>query len=392
MRDGQQASKDLLASRLSLVKSVGSRLTYATRSLRRAPLLQQGTINLIKSNRRDGMSFYGDLVELSLRNAQSAVQVLGFDEQSAPKEPIGSLGAATVVSVTPGHIPMSQIQYWRAFSRHIRSAAVFMWDVDVIPARFSFGLKFTDEAWTASSMGAEYLSAAISQPVAYFPAPILAPEPRTRGIFRERLGLGDKFVVAYQFDIGSSARRKNPAAAIAIYRAAFPKDTGDTHLLLKCARADESSDEWKSLIDAKSSRTDITLVNEFWERELVKDMFVDIDCYLSPHRSEGYGLTVAEAVANGVYVIATAHGGPVDFMAADSCGLIPCRLVQVGPDPIYPTKAKWANPDIDSAADLLRDAFTNRERTRSMGLKAKDHALETFTVARASEWIMSRLR
>lgn len=381
-----------MTSRLSLVKSVGSRLAYSARAIRRTPVFQQETVNLIKSDRRDGMSIYGDLVELCLRDARSEVQVLGFDETSAPREPLGALGGATIVAVTPGHIPMSQVQYWRAFSRRIHSAAVFMWDVDAIPARFRFGLKFTDEAWAASTMGAEYLGAVHSRPVAYFPAPILAPNPRVRGAFRERLGLGDKFVVAYQFDIGSSARRKNPVAAIDIYRAAFPKDIGESQLVLKCTRADESSADWRALVLAKDSRKDITLVNEFWERNIVEDMFADIDCYLSPHRSEGYGLTVAEAVANGVYVISTAHGGPVDFLQADNCGLIPCRLVPVGPDPIYPAKARWADPDIDSATDLLREAFANRPRTRSMGLKAKDHALETFSVARAAEWIMSRLR
>lgn len=392
MSDGRHASKDLLASRLSLVKSVGARVTYSARSLLRSPRIQPNTVNLIKANRRDGMSVYGDLVELSLRTTGSEIQVLGFDEKSAPRQPVGELGSATIVAITPGHIPMAQVQYCRAFSRRLKRAAVFMWDVDVIPSRFSFGLRFTDEAWAASTMGADYLSAAVSQPVVYFPAPILRPEPRPRGVFRERLGLGDKFVVAYQFDIGSSARRKNPAAAIAIYRAAFPKNTGETHLVLKCTRAEETSAEWRSLIEAKDSRDDITLVNEFWDREFVKDMFADIDCYLSPHRSEGYGLTVAEAVANGTYVIATAHGGPVDFMDADNCGLIPCRLIPVGSDPIYPATAKWADPDMDSATDLLREAFANRERTIAMGLRARDHALETFSVARAADWIMSRLR
>jgi len=392
MVDGQQASKDLLASRLSLVKSLGSRLVYSAKSIRHSPDRQEQMVNLIKSGRRDGMSIYSGLIEQTIRKTQADVQVLEFDEKSAPSDPLRTIGGTTIVAVTPGHIPMSQVQYSRAFSRRICRVAVFMWDVDVIPSRFSFGLKFTDEAWTASTMGADYLSAAVSQPVVYFPAPILPPNPRPRGVFRKRLGLGDKFVVAYQFDIGSSARRKNPGAAIDIYRAAFPKDTGETHLVLKCTRAEESSTEWRDLVEAKGSRDDITLVNDFWEHDYVSDMFADIDCYLSPHRSEGYGLTVAEAVANGAFVITTAHGGPVDFMDANNCGLIPCRLVPVGTDPIYPAEAKWAEPNVDAATDLLRDAFENRDRTREMALRARDHALQTFTLERAADWIMSRLR
>ena len=42
------------------------------------------------------------------------------------------------------------------------------------------------------------------------------------------------------------------------------------------------------------------------------------DCYLSPHRAEGYGLTLLESMALGKPVIATAYSGNMDFMTADN--------------------------------------------------------------------------
>ena len=38
------------------------------------------------------------------------------------------------------------------------------------------------------------------------------------------------------------------------------------------------------------------------------------DCYVSLHRAEGFGLTLAEAMAIGKPVIATGYSGNVDFM------------------------------------------------------------------------------
>ena len=42
------------------------------------------------------------------------------------------------------------------------------------------------------------------------------------------------------------------------------------------------------------------------------------DCYVSPHRVESFGLTVAEAMALGVPVIATDYGGTVDFVTEEA--------------------------------------------------------------------------
>jgi hypothetical protein len=355
----------------------------------RTPVQATG-FNLVRSRQTNGMGIYAGLVDLVLRSTGQPVETLEFEERGIPDAPPSAIHPVTISAATPGHIAFAELQFPRAFSSSRHRSAIFMWDVDVIPNRLRVGFRFLDELWTASSMGAAYLRTATAVPVAHFPAPILKPPTKPTGSFRRFLDAGDKFLVAYQFDIGSSARRKNPAAAISIYKAAFPRTTGETHLILKCTRADVNSPEWKELQDAKGSREDITLVNEFWDQDLVDSMYRDLDCYLSPHRSEGYGLTIAEALAHGIYVIATAYGGPMDFMNPELSGPIPCRLVSVGQDPIYPAHARWADPNIDDGADLLRQAFLGRDTTKRKALQAQQEVLETFTVERAAEWIKQR--
>ena len=79
------------------------------------------------------------------------------------------------------------------------------------------------------------------------------------------------------------------------------------------------------------------------------------DIYASPHASEGFGLTVAEAMGCGKPVIATDFGGTTDMLDA-SCGF-PVGYVawqldrDLGP---YPAGTEWARIDEDALAHTLR--------------------------------------
>jgi hypothetical protein len=378
--------------RIALLRSIGARTSCAMKSIGSSKASGVAGFNMIRSHRMNGMGVHASLMGRVLRDTGLPVQMLEFDDQTPPSQPPDILYPATICAVTPGHILFSELQYPRAFSFKRKRAAVFSWDVDVIPRRLRAGFPLLDEVWALSSMGQNYLSQTISTPVHLFPTPISRPETPFPGSFRTAMNLGDKFVVAYQFDIGSSARRKNARTAIEIYRHAFPHETANTHLIMKCTRADMDSAEWRELEMARGTRSDISLINDFWSREFVDAMYADIDCYLSPHRSEGYGLTVAEALSHGVFVIATAYGGPMDFMSPENSGFIPFRMVEVGPDPIYPAKARWAEPQVDEGADLLRDAYLHRDTTQARAIAAREEALSRFTVERAVNWVQDRMR
>lgn len=56
------------------------------------------------------------------------------------------------------------------------------------------------------------------------------------------------------------------------------------------------------------------------------------DCYTSLHRSEGFGLRMAEAMALGKPTIATAYSGNLDFMTAENSYLCPAPRSKVGPE------------------------------------------------------------
>lgn len=80
------------------------------------------------------------------------------------------------------------------------------------------------------------------------------------------------------------------------------------------------------------------------------------DCLVSLHRSEGLGLHLAEAMWLGTPVIATAYSGNLDLMDDRSAALVGYELVAVGAagQGVYPPTARWAQPDVGEAAELMR--------------------------------------
>ncbi len=96
--------------------------------------------------------------------------------------------------------------------------------------------------------------------------------------------------------------------------------------------------ELERLRAALLHRPDITIIDAYLEPDHKIALTASCDCYVSLHRSEGFGFTMAEAMALGKPVIATAYGGNLDFMTDENSYLVPYKFVPVGPDAV-PTRA-----------------------------------------------------
>lgn len=99
------------------------------------------------------------------------------------------------------------------------------------------------------------------------------------------------------------------------------------------------------------------------------------DIVLSPHRSEGFGLHLAEAMAMGKCVVATGWSGNLEFMNDDSAVLLPYRLVPVlDPTGVYaPAEgAMWAEPDIEEGARLLRVLAADPDKRKLLAASARE--------------------
>jgi hypothetical protein len=78
------------------------------------------------------------------------------------------------------------------------------------------------------------------------------------------------------------------------------------------------------------------------------------DVYVSPHRSEGFGLNIFESLLLGVPVVCSDFGGPAGLLGPDNPNLIPGRLTEIGRDMgPYRAGAVWFEPDFEALATRL---------------------------------------
>ncbi|HVF06237.1 MAG TPA: methyltransferase domain-containing protein [Frankiaceae bacterium] len=235
---------------------------------------------------------------------------------------------------------------------------MWAWEVDRMRPEHAAAAGLLDEIWVGSEHTAAAVRAAVgSKPVHVFPLAIEVPAPPP--LSRADLGLPEGFLALFCFDFASVAGRKNPDAMIEAFRRAFPGDA-DARLVVKTVGGDAHLDALERLRLAVADDPRIEVVDGYRTRGEHLAMVASCDVYVSLHRSEGFGLTMAEAMALGRPVVATAYSGNLEFMDSSTAWLVPYELVPVGPgNAPYPEDAVWAEPDVAAAAAALREIRTD---------------------------------
>ena len=116
------------------------------------------------------------------------------------------------------------------------------------------------------------------------------------------------------------------------------------------------------------------------------------DCYVSLHRAEGYGLTMAEAMALARPVIATGYSGNLEFMTEENSYLCRSERCAVGPGrQPYPPESTWSEPDLADAARLMRHVFENQGEAAARGRFAAADVLARFSLEEAGKSVRDRI-
>ena len=127
------------------------------------------------------------------------------------------------------------------------------------------------------------------------------------------------------------------------------------------------------------------------DRSEVDDLIRLCDCYVSLHRSEGFGLTLAEALSLDRPVIATDYSGSTDLLRAATGLPVRYDLVElehnVGP---YESGARWAHPDIQQAAELMRWVFEHPEEAAALGRRGGEETREHYSTESVSRVVRER--
>lgn len=271
---------------------------------------------------------------------------------------------------------------------HARNIGLWAWEVEDLPAVMARSESDLDEVWGISGFTAAALSRSLTKPVRAFPLPVVVPEVRSRS--RAELGMPEGFLFLFCFDYDSVFRRKNPLAIVAAFRQAFA-DGPEVVLYIKSTNAERHVAEDEELRAAASGRSNIVIRDGYVSSDDYFSMLDACDCYVSLHRSEGFGLTVAEAMALGKPVISTAYSSTLEFANESNSFLVPARLIEVGEGaPPYPSHSRWAEPDVAFAARQMARVVADPGAAAAVGARARAD-IQTLHSPRARGPLLRRL-
>lgn len=273
------------------------------------------------------------------------------------------------------------------FARTYR-VGMWYWEVEDFPATQHGGFDNVDEVWVAS----EFVRAAI-EPHAPVPVRVVTP-PLPAGpkptLGRAEIGLPPGFAFLFMFDHLSTTERKNPWGLVDAFTRAFAPDEG-VSLVVKSLNGRLRPADAERLRLAAAPHPHVLLDERHLSAAERDALVAHADAYVSLHRSEGLGLTMAEAMARGKPVIATAYGGNLAFMTEENSYLIPWTTVAIGYAPPYPADGVWAAPDLDAAAAAMRAVVDDPLEARKRGERAARDIREKHSPEAAAAGVLAAL-
>jgi glycosyltransferase involved in cell wall biosynthesis len=234
--------------------------------------------------------------------------------------------------------------------------ASWHWELSRFPEAWLPALEGLDELWASSRFIQHALTERATVPVVWMPHPV---EVRVRGesdVLMPGLPEGVQLFLT-MFDFTSFTSRKNPLGTVRAFLTAFPQGSrARVALVVKANGAAARPAEAKGFLSLPELRDPrVIVVNEVLDRRRLIGLIRRCDCFVSLHRSEGFGRGIAEALLLGKPVIVTGYSGNMDFTNPENACLVGYRLVEVGLDE-YPHAAgqQWADPDLRQAAEYMR--------------------------------------
>ncbi len=287
-------------------------------------------------------------------------------------------GVPLVMHVNAPMLPLALLRLPKRLTRNRRIIGYWAWELPDVPPEWRPGLACVDEVWVPSCFTAAALEPLLPGRVRVVPPPLAVMPPCPSALDRAAFGLPpDAVVVLVSFNLASSMARKNPFAAVAAFRHAFG-DRPDRVLVLKVGHPDHAPEDFARLATMVRA-PNIILHTQTLPAADSHALTACADIVLSMHRSEGFGLVLAEAMLLGKPVIATGWSGNTAFMNAGNSALVAYRLVPARDDRAIYRDSLWAEPDPSDAAVWLRRLADDPALRLALGRRARTTALSQLT-------------
>ncbi|MGA1071996.1 MAG: glycosyltransferase [Pseudohongiellaceae bacterium] len=297
-------------------------------------------------------------------------------------------------SVTLWHINADYLPLARATipaflverSYHI---AYWAWELETMPVGWRPALDEVDEIWVPSEFVRQAIASETTKPVVCIPH-CVAPSP-VESLNRDYFGLPkEPFIFLAMYDTRSMAERKNPKAAIDAFIAAFDAEDERTTLVLKVNNA--TADSMIALREIIGTRRNIIIFTDDHSKSEIDSLINVVDCFVSLHRSEGFGLGPAEAMSLGKSVIVTNWSGSTDYTDPSHCIPIDYELITLAQDyGPYLKGQRWADPSLEQASAAMRKLVDEPDFAQELGTRARKFIEAEFSPLAVGQKIKSRL-
>ncbi len=266
--------------------------------------------------------------------------------------------------------------------------AIWAWELNVLRPDWFTTFAAVDEVWTLSDFNSQAVAPMAPLPVITMNC--VVPQPPPSSFDRAYFGLPDGFLFLTVFDVGSSMIRKNPHAVVAAFRAAFA-DRSDVHLVLKFHAAHADPAALRAFLADVHGVPNVIVRAGTLTNEQMHGLQTCCDCLVSAHRSEGFGLNIAEFMQLGKPVVVTGYSGNMDFTTPENSYLVPYRPQQLeassGP---YLPGYQWAEPDQEVLAEQMRLVVADPAEAARRGALAAQTIRDRLSAAAIGERMRAR--
>jgi GT2 family glycosyltransferase/glycosyltransferase involved in cell wall biosynthesis len=269
--------------------------------------------------------------------------------------------------------------------------AVWAWELAAFRPDWFTAFGPVDEIWTNSQFEMESIGAVSPVPLCKIRLPVeVTWQNPQQG--REVFGIPqDRFVFMVAFDVGSTSARKNPRMVVEAFREAFAEGE-NVFLVIKFHSIAVDPSVTRQLAQALRGVENVLVISDQLSDADMGLLRAACDCFVSAHRSEGFGLNIAEFMALGKPVIATAYSGNMEFFDETTGFPIDYALtevtVQAGP---YMPFSVWADPKRESLVAQLKAVYADQPAAWAKGALAAQRIRNDLSAAQVGQEMRRRI-
>jgi glycosyltransferase involved in cell wall biosynthesis len=253
----------------------------------------------------------------------------------------------------------------------------WVWETTEAPSSWARTAKWFHEIWTPSQYSANALSAGFQRAglgketskirIVPHPAPRLNSQAKRNSFHLPQ----SAFIALTTFDGRSSLARKNPYAAVETWISTQRTPSPNRILIVKSI---ESTADRKGVAEIKAAaqgRPDIHFLDQRLGNREMGNLLASADLVISLHRSEGFGLMLAEAMSLGKIILSSNNSAPREYLNKNNAVLVDTVDCPVSDRFGTYKTGEWSDPILTDATLKLSLILDEPENYTKLGKQAQ---------------------